>query len=512
MQLRFNAHITAADNDSRTLTGLIVPFGKPGSTSVGPVVFEVGSITNLDDPASIKLLMEHDHTRPVGRFMEFTPTPTGIVGKAKVTSTQAGSDLLVEASEQLRDGFSVGVTVNKHDVRKGVMHVLDATLEEVSAVARPAFDDARIVDVAASEPDEATSTEGETVNPEDQDTTVEETQETVEASAAPVKATASPIYTSVRHGIKSPGNFVEHTLKAHLGDAESALWVKAASDGTTTEWAGLIPTPQFGPVINGKTTSIRPAVSAISTAALPASGMTFELPRVKTATTAAVVAQQGAFSDTQGEIEYLSVSVQKLAGMQLCDVEAIYRSTPAYFDELAMLMSDALAAAADDMVTSSLATNGTQDSTAITLPWDGDELSAFISRAASSIYSNTLRFPTGIIMTPTQWANMIALNDSSKRPLFNVAGSPQNPFGAVEPGSAAGNILGLPVYVDPHLGAADSDDSIIVVARDAYTFYEGPRYTLRADTVGTGKISIGYFGFAAVAPKLPAGAFRFNKA
>lgn len=512
MKLNFAAHITAADSETRTLTGTIVPFGKPGNTSLGPVVFEVGSITNLGDPNAIKLLMEHDMTRPVGRFVEFTATPAGIIGKAKVATTSAGNDLLVEAGDGLRDGFSVGASINKHEIRKGIIHVLDATLEEVSAVANPAFDDARIVDVAASEPDETaeTSTEGETVNPEEV-TTVEEATETSVEASAPVRA-AAPIYTNVRHGIKTAGNMVEHTLKAHLGDETSALWVKAASDGDVADWQGLVPTPQFGPVINGKTTSIRPAVSAISTAALPAAGMTFELPRVKTATTAAVAAEGGAFSDTQGEIEYLSVSVSKLAGMQLCDVEAIYRSTPAYFDELARLMNDAIAGAADDLVTASLATNGTQDSTAITLPWDGDEIAGFISRAASSIYTNTLRFPTGIIMTPTQWANMIALNDSSKRPLFNVAGSPQNAFGDLEPGSPTGSIMGLPVYVDPHLGAAASDDSIIVVARDAYTFYEGPRYTLRADTVGTGKISIGYFGFAAVAPKLPGGAFRFNAA
>lgn len=511
MKLEFAAQITAADAETRTLTGMVVPFGKPGNTSAGKVIFEVGSITNLEDPSAIKLLMEHDPTRPAGRWIEFNATPAGIVGKAKVASTTAGNDLLVEAADGLRDGFSVGVRVNAHDVKKGVIHVLDATLEEISAVANPAFDDARIVDVAASEPDEADVSTDKEPEMTENVTPVEEAT-TVEASAAPTVQAAAPIYTRVRHGIQTPGNFVEHSLKAHLGDAQSREWIQAASDGTTTEWAGLIPTPQLGQVFNGKTTGVRPAVEAVSRGTLPAYGKTFELPRVKTAPTAAVAAEGGAFSDTQAEVEYLSVDVKKIAGMQLADVEVIYRSTPAYFDELARLMADAFAGAQDGLVTASLIANGTADGTAITLPWDGDEIAGFISRAAASVYAGSKRFPTGVIMTADQWAALMAVNDTTKRPLFNLNGDSVNGMGTLDPSAPVGRIMGLPVYVDPHLATTTADGSILVVNSDAYTFYEGPRAELRVDTVSTGKISIGYYSFAAVAPKAAAGCFKFNAA
>ncbi len=46
---------------------------------------------------------------------------------------------------------------------------------------------------------------------------------------------------------------------------------------------------------------------------------------------------------------------------------------------------------------------------------------------------------TGIIVTPDQWAALIALTDSSKRPLFNVAGNSSNGLGVVEPGNAVGS-------------------------------------------------------------------------
>jgi hypothetical protein len=51
-----------------------------------------------------------------------------------------------------------------------------------------------------------------------------------------------------------------------------------------------------------------------------------------------------------------------------------------------------------------------------------------------------------------------------------------------------------------------------MVNRDSYTWYESPRLQLRADKVGTGRVEIGYYGYGAVATKLAAGAFRFNKA
>lgn len=509
LALNFALQVDAADPERRVIAGKIVPFGaEVGYTNVGPVRFQAGSI---DYSGKVKLLLEHRNTEPIGFAQSITERPDGLYAEFTVATTTRGNDALIEASTGLRDGFSVGVDAIASKPVDGVLTVSKARLREVSLVESAAFKSAAVERVAASEPDDAeTSTEGtemaELVTP------VEETTPAVEASAAPQVQAAAPIFTTVRHGIKTPGNLIEHTIKAQLGDEESALWVKAASDGTTTEWAGLIPTPQSTEIINGLGTLVRPAISAISTAALPPAGMTFELPRVKTMPGVAETAEKGAFNDTQAEVEYVSVSVKKYAGMQLADVEVIDRSTPAYFDELARLMQMAYAAATDDAVVAALVAGGTADTTAITLPWDGDELSGFISRAAQSIYENTLRFPTGIICTPTQWANFIAINDTSKRPLFDVAGSPTNPFGSLQPGSPVGSIMGLPVYVDPHMAAAAADGSILVVTSDAYTWYESERLTLRADVVANGKVSLGYYGYGAVATKLAKGCFKFNNA
>ncbi len=49
-----------------------------------------------------------------------------------VANTMAGEDALVEATEGLRDGFSVGAQINEWTNNKGIMQITSATLDEVS--------------------------------------------------------------------------------------------------------------------------------------------------------------------------------------------------------------------------------------------------------------------------------------------------------------------------------------------------------------------------------------------
>jgi hypothetical protein len=71
--------------------------------------------------------------------------------------------------------------------------------------------------------------------------------------------------------------------------------------------------------------------------------------------------------------------------------------------------------------------------------------------------------------------------------------------------------MGLDLYVD-YTFSGDSDNSIFVVNRDSYTWYESPRLQLRAEKVGTGQVEVGLYGYGAIATKVAAGAFAFNKA
>jgi HK97 family phage prohead protease len=499
--------------ERREISGKIVPMGtgEVGNTNLGAYVFEAGSI-DIEDVSKIKLFSQHDMKKPVGRMTAAETREDGIYATFKLSRSTGGNDAMIMASEGLVSGLSIGAEiVASKPSRKGYTVVTAAKLKEVSLVTEPAFKSAQILEIAAEEVtpvEENQPTESETVAVENTPT-VEATPveaAAVEASAPVVKAM---YYTKPIIDLSNEA-FLENTVRAQFGDESARQYLAAASDTDTTDVQGLVPTRQLTEIINGKTTATRAAIDALSSGTLPDAGMKFQIPRVKTAPTVAETAEKAAFSDTQVEIEYLDVDVKKFAGMQQFDVEVLDRTSPAFFSELQSLMADAYAKATDLHVLTQLATDGTLDGTTTTLPWDGDEFSAFVARGAESIYSNTFKFATGVIVSPAQWSNIIALNDTTKRPIFSAA-SPMNAMGAVGPASLRGTILGLDLYVDYNLPGAASN-TIMIVNRDSYTWYESPRLQLRADKVGTGRVEIGYYGYGAIASKLDAGCFRLKTA
>ena len=514
MHLTFSSDIECSISE-RTISGKIVPFGgEVGQTSAGKVIFEKGSIQIPDSPKP-KLLLEHDPKKPIGRMVSFREDEDGIYATFKISNTTRGNDALIEASEQLRSGLSVGVEVLDGKREKDVYRVLSSRMAETSLVQAAAFKSAEVLSVAASE-DEVVE---ETPTQNESEAVVENTPDT--ATVAPVVETpaveaarptvVAPIYAKPRINV-TPLTMLENTIKASVfGDEDARQWIAAASDtDTTNDVPGLVPTRQLTEVINPKTTGVRPAIDAVSSGVLPDAGMKFQIPRVKAAPTVATVAEGGAFSDTQTEIEYIDVDVKKAAGMQLFSVEVLDRTSPAFLSELLSLMSDAYAKHTDYALVDKILTDATLDATTTTLPWDGAEFSAFVSRGAKSIYSNTFKFATGVVVSPDQWANITALVDSQNRPIFNAA-APQNAGGDVQVNAIRGTVLGLPLYVDYNL-SGDGDGSIIILNRDSYTWYESPRLQLRAEKVGTGKVEIGMYGYYAIATKVAAGAFKFNKA
>jgi len=515
--LYIEASSIECSEERREISGKIVPMGtgEVGNTNLGAYVFESGSI-EIADPSKIKLLSQHDMKKPVGRMISAENRADGIYATFKLSRSQPGADALIMASEGLVSGLSIGAEIKaSKPSRDGYTVVTAATLKEVSLVTEPAFKSAQILEIAAEE------VEGHPLAPvEPNPTTESETvvEDTTPVEATPVEASAveaarptvtAAYYTKPRIDLSNEA-FLENTVRASFGDEDARQYLRAASDTDTTDVAGLVPTRQLTEVINGKTTATRATIDAISSGTLPDAGMKFQIPRVKTAPTVAETAEKAAFSDTQVEIEYLDVDVKKFAGMQQFDVEVLDRTSPAFFAELQSLMADAYSKATDAYVFNEIQTGGTADLTAVTLPWDGEELAAFVGRAAESIYTNTFKFATGVICSPKQWSNLIALSDTSKRPIL-TATQPMNSMGSVGAASLRGQLLGLDLYVDYNIGG-EGDDSIIVLNRDSYTWYESPRLQLRADKVGTGRVEIGYYGYGAVATKIGAGAFKFNKA
>mgnify|MGYP007100062422 CR=1 FL=1 len=510
--LTFSAELTA-DSAARTISGKIVPFGgEVGNTSAGAVVFERGAI-NIADTSKVKLLLEHDPKQPIGRAQFFNETEDGIFASFKISKSSRGTDALIEASEELRTGLSVGVMVNAAKPKNGVLYVSSADLLEVSLVQAAAFKSAAVTDIAASE-DEAVEdtlpTESETATVEDTTSAVEATP-TVEAAAveAARPAVTAMAYTKPRIEITA-AKYAENTIRAALGD-ESARQYIAAADNTTDN-AGLVPTRQLSEIINPLGTTIRPSIDAISRGVLPDAGMTFEIPKITQMPTVAETAEEAAFSDTDQNAAFLSVSVKKYAGQQTFSVELLDRTSPAFFDELVRNMAAAYAKTTNAAVNAALIAGATLDGTTTATYPTAAELLGVVARGSASVYGATAGlanpFARNMVVSTGQWSNIMSLNDSG-RPIY-TASQPMNAGGVVAPTSLTGNVAGLNLYVDP-TNAGDGDGTILIVNPDAYTWYESPTYRLRAESTAAGQVTIGYYGFGAIATKVAAGAFKNNK-
>ncbi len=505
--------ITAADSESRTITGQIVAFDVAANASTGKVLFKAGSIT----PASVKLNLEHDSARPIGRSIDMSSDGTGMNATFKISQTSAGNDALVEAMDGLRDGFSVEAEATEFEYNEdGTMVVSEAKLVGVALTHNPAFDAARVERVAATEADDEVSestedaentptTEGDEV---DNTVTNAEAVESVEAAKSVTASAHAVAYTKPRLDFSAPKH-LEMTIKAALGSDEARAYVAAAAD--TTDNAGLIPTRQLSTVINGLANATRSNIDAISRGTLPDAGMSFEIPKITQLPGVTVESEAGTIENVDQNSEFLSVSVAKYAGAQTFSVELFDRSSPLFIDELMKNLAAQYAKVTDTAVNAALIAGASADGTTITTYPTAAELLGFIARGAASVYAGTQGFAKNIIMNTSQWSNVMSLNDSG-RPIYN-ASQPQNAGGVVRPDSIRGNIAGLDLYVTANTAATtDTDGSIIVVNPEAYTWYESPTYQLRADVVATGQISIAMYGYGAIATKIGAGAFKVNKA
>jgi HK97 family phage prohead protease len=512
--LTFSAELTA-DASERTISGKIVPFnGEVGNTSAGAVVFERGAI-NIADSSKVKLLLEHDPKQPIGRAQFFNETEDGIFASFKISKSSRGTDALIEASEELRTGLSVGVMVNAAKPKNGVLYVSSADLLEVSLVQAAAFKSAAVTDIAASE-DEAVEptqpTESEIANVEDTTPAVEATP-TVEAAAveAARPTVTAMAYTKPRIEVTA-AKYAENTIRAALGDDSARQWIAAAAD--TTDNAGLVPTRQLSEIINPLGTTIRPSIDAISRGVLPDAGMTFEIPKITAMPTVAIEPEGDAFSNTDQTSAFLSVTVQKYAGQQVFSVELLDRTSPAFFDELVRNMAAAYAKSTNAAVNAALIAGATVDATTVATYPTAAELLGIVGRGAASVYGATAGlsnpFARNMIVSTGQWSNLMTLNDAG-RPIYSAVTNPMNQPGVSTPTSLTGNVAGLNLYVDPTNGG-DGDGTILIVNPDAYTWYESPTYRLRAESTAAGQVTIGYYGYGAIATKVAAGAFQNNKA
>ena len=541
MLLTFSGNIEAVnDGERRTIAGKIAPYGEVGNTSAGRVVFAENSIT-VPEPSKIKLLMQHDSSKPVGRMQSVTSNKSGLYGSFKVSASTRGSDAILLAQEQLMDGLSVGVEVEDSRQEKDYLLVTAATLKEVSLVESAAFPSAAVLKIAAQEnavdPNKPTETTGEkTVDKAPEEMASEATflpdgatvtlksvsydKDDAEGVTEPVEAARRIIKPSalnsqrVRTPIVNMGAYTEHKIKAALGDETSRLYVTAADDDFSTN-------PAFNPTqyLTEFVTNTRfgtPAIDACSQGTLPASGMTISVPSLVTsaggqagvAPVVTVEAEGGAVQNTGMVTQYLSGTVSKYSGMNTLSVELLSRSEPNFYAELTQQLQNAYLKTIDTAVLTALLAAG-MNGTSTTADLDG--IVDFAAEGAQTIYTNTGYFATNYLANPAQWGALISAQDTTKRPVFTAL-QPMNAAGQVSPTSIRGSVLGLDLYVDKNFTATTfDDDSAIILAPEAFTVYRSPQAYMSVNVVSNLQVQVAIYGFMATIAKMPNGIIKYKK-
>ena len=518
MILTFSSQVEASDSERRIISGKIVPFEEPGNTSVGKVVFAKGSI-EIGDPGKVKMLMQHSPERPIGRMQKFNQAEDGIYASFKISASMQGQDALILASEQLIDGLSVGVDVNKSIQKKDYLYVTSATLKEVSLVESPAFSAAQVTKVAASESEPETPIETKESEAPVEDLATAPQEAKAEAATPTVEAarpviTTPIIQTSIRTPITSMAAYTEHKIKAALGNDDSKLYVTAADDSFATNPA-FSPTKYLAEFVTN-TRFGTPAIDACSQGTLPTSGMSISVPSLVTsagggsgvAPEVTVEAEAGAVQNTGMETQYLTATVSKYAGMNTLSVELLERSDPNFYAELTKQLEYAYLKRLDQTVLAALiqaSANATNTSA------DLDGIVAFSTEAARTIYTNTGYFAQNYIANPAQWGALIGAQDTTKRPVFNAL-QPMNAAGQVNPTSIRGNVLGLDLYVDKNFTATTfDDDSAIILAPEAFTVYRSAQNFMSVNVVSNLQVQVAIYGYMATIAKMPNGIVKYKK-
>ena len=509
--------ITAADSEARTITGQIVAFDTAAKASTGKVLFKAGSIT----PANVKLNLEHDSARPIGKTlsMELSPDGKSINATFKISKTTAGSDAIQEAMDGLRDGFSVEANAIDFGYNEdGTMVVNKADLVGVALTHNPAFDSARVSNVAANtapENSETSSDEAEaTPTPSTEGDAVENTvtepttAETVEA-AAEVQAAAAPKpvnFIASRNPVVSPETFLMHQVAAARGSETSRAYIAAAT--ASTDNPGLIPTRQLREVVNGLADNVRASIDSISTGTLPGAGLVFQIPKITVLPNVSQIDELDPVTPTVMESEFINVDVKSFKGSQVMSVELADRSDPLFFTELISNLTAQYARATNEYNSAQIIAGATKTATGYGTDITAAELLAWVSAGAVSVYSNTMKFADAIVVSPEMWGRIMSFNVDG-RPIYNAL-QPQNAAGNAQPRSLRGSVNGIDLWVDTALSGL-GDDSMYVINRDAYTWYESPRLELRTNIISDGSIGILMYGYGATATKIAAGAYAFNK-
>jgi hypothetical protein len=475
--LQFDIDVSAADQQTRTIEGVAVPYGETANLGGTVYRFQEGSLVQARNRTP--LLLGHDRNRPIGVLVELADTPSGALARFQIDNGIEGDLALEQAASGSRGGLSIGADIiTGEEDADGVVTVTAASLLEVSLVAIPAFAGADVTSVAA---DDETPTIDPDPAPHD-DTPTEEIEELMETTPDQVAAELAPIIANTPARTElSADAYVQHMVRAMKGDAKSARLIEASLDTIdVAAVVGLVPDFYTRQIIGGLTEN-RPLANNVRRAAMPAEGMHLYKPLWGTTPVGGWITEadptpSNAITITNHEVDVMQwaygvsmtvASLERGTGV----AEAVYRQIILnYYEAVEGKLSLALTNAAEGLA-------------------GGANVLATVGILSAAVYSDSGRRPDKAYMAPDVWSDLLA-----------TAGPFAFTTGSTNANTIAGQIAGLDIVVTSAL----ADGTIIVADSNVVELRESNPLQLRANVIGTMQIELGVTSFVTTDVELAA--------
>ncbi len=145
--------------DGRTVAGIAVPFDVPAEISTGVdrfvEVFRQGAFTKtiVERGDRVKALAQHDsRSLPLGRVTKLREDTAGLYAELRMSKTRDADEVLELVKDGALDSFSIGFSPVRDRWSSDGARVerLEVGLREVSLVAFPAYESARVLAVRSA--------------------------------------------------------------------------------------------------------------------------------------------------------------------------------------------------------------------------------------------------------------------------------------------------------------------------------------------------------------------------
>jgi hypothetical protein len=448
------AELAAGDQPApRTISGLALPFGVastyPDQLAGARWQFD-GAPANLSE--LVDVVRGHDPAAVVGRLAApWEPTETGMPGTARIFSTTAGNDVLVEAGEGVFTAFSVAAEIHAYtEDPAGVRRVAAGAYDvrHLGLVRNPAFEESSGLTVAAG-----------ALNPQEKETVMPETN-TLEAAAtvvdlptiaelaAEVSAHLEAANTAPRHPLAEFATAVDYhaaLLAAFAAkDTERVRSLSVAfavADQITTDNPGVIP-PGWRTEIKMNLDARRPAIRAIGSIGLPPAGMDSNWPYFAGDLDAIIGQQLVQKTDLSGpEISILKATEPILTAGVVTDIsyQLLMRSSPSYLTAYLSICRAAWARYTESKFEAALLAGGTASGAAV--PTNAATWTAALFEASAEVEDATGAPASVVGVASDVWLALGGLSADFVNPNYGT----QNVAGTASASSLRINVNGLEI-------------------------------------------------------------------